>query len=57
MANGAHLIYPATFTDTQNGKRVVYQGIGTLVLRRMGEAWAFTGSAWAWGVNSHLAKK
>jgi ketosteroid isomerase-like protein len=52
----AYLIYPATFTDTQEGKQVVYRGIGTMTLKRTTHGWVFTGSAWAWGANSLLAK-
>ncbi len=52
----AYSIYPATFTDTQNGKLVVYKGVGTMTLRKTQRGWVFTGSAWAWGVNNLLAK-
>jgi len=52
----AYLIYPATFTDTQEGKQVVYKGIGTMTLKKTKHGWIFTGSAWAWGANSLLAK-
>ena len=54
--NHAYLIYPATFTDTQEGKQVVYKGIGTMTLQKVQRGWVFTGSAWAWGANSLLAK-
>jgi hypothetical protein len=52
----AYLIYPATFTDTQGGKKVVYKGIGTMTLEKRQHGWFFTGSAWAWGVNSLTAQ-
>ena len=51
-ASHAYVIYPATFTDTQKGKQVVYKGTWTMTLQRTKRGWAFTGSASAWGVNS-----
>ena len=48
----AYAIYPATFTDTQKGKSVVYNGTWTMTLQRTQGGWMFTGSAAAWGVNS-----
>ncbi len=52
--NGAHayLIYPATFSDTQDGKPVVYKGTWTITLTKTKDGWVFTGSASAWGVNN-----
>jgi len=50
--NHAYLIYPATFSDTQQGKPVVYRGTWTITLEAQGNAWVFTGSASAWGVNN-----
>jgi ketosteroid isomerase-like protein len=47
----AYMIYPATFTDTQKGKPVVYQGSWTMTLRKTPGGWVFTGSASAWGGN------
>ena len=52
----AYFIYPATFTDTQGGKFVVYNGIGTMTLKLTRLGWLFTGSAWAWGANTLLAR-
>jgi len=51
-AGHAYLIYPATFTDTQEGKQVTYKGTWTLTLQRTKGKWVFTGSASAWGVNT-----
>jgi len=48
----AYLIYPATFSDTQQGEPVVYKGTWTMTLEKTEDGWAFTGSASAWGVNS-----
>ena len=50
--NHAYLIYPATFSDTQQGKPVVYNGTWTITLETNGDGWSVTGSASAWGVNS-----
>lgn len=50
--NHAYLIYPATFSDTQQGKPIVYKGTWTITLETKGDGWVFTGSASAWGVNS-----
>lgn len=52
----AYFIYPATFTDTQRGNSVVYKGIGTLTLKLTRCRRLFTGSAWAWGANTLLAR-
>jgi ketosteroid isomerase-like protein len=48
----AYVIYPATFTDMQKGKEVVYKGTWTMTLRKGKGGWVFTGSASAWGVNT-----
>lgn len=48
----AYLIYPATFSDTQQGKPVIYKGTWTITLEAQGNGWTVTGSASAWGVNS-----
>lgn len=50
--NDAYVIYPSTFTDTQDGKPVVYKGTMTMTLRKTAQGWVFTGAASAWGVNS-----
>jgi hypothetical protein len=52
--NGSHAyeIYPATFTDAQNGKPVVYKGTWTIALVKTGRGWAITGSAAAWTENN-----
>jgi len=50
--NHAYLIYPATFSDTQQGEPVVYTGTWTITLETKGDGWVVTGSASAWGVNS-----
>jgi ketosteroid isomerase-like protein len=52
MGDRAYSIYPATFTDTQKGKPVVYKGTWTMTLQKTHGGWVFTGSASAWGVNS-----
>jgi ketosteroid isomerase-like protein len=52
MGSHAYFIYPATFSDTQKGKPVVYKGHWTMTLQKAGSRWVFTGSASAWGVNS-----
>ena len=52
MGTHAYVIYPATFTHTQKGKPVVYNGHWTMTLRKTGGRWVFTGLASAWGVNS-----
>jgi hypothetical protein len=50
-ADRAYMIYPATFTDTQKGKPVVYKGSWTITLQKRRSGWVFTGSASAWGGN------
>ncbi len=42
--DNAYYIYPATFSDTQAGKPVVYKGRWTMTLHRIGGRWRFTGS-------------
>ena len=51
-AQSAYMLYPATFTDTQRGKQVIYKGTWTMALQKTKRGWVFTGSASAWGVNS-----
>ena len=48
----AYFIYPSTFSDTQNGKPIVYKGTMTMTLRKTRHGWVFTGAASAWGVNT-----
>ncbi|MEO7041488.1 MAG: hypothetical protein ABI035_04435 [Gemmatimonadaceae bacterium] len=50
--NRAYIIYPATFSDTQKGKSVVYKGTMTMTLKKTKNGWVFTGAASAWGVNN-----
>lgn len=50
-ADRAYMIYPATFTDTQKGKKIVYIGSWTMTLEKRRNGWVFTGSASAWGGN------
>ena len=45
----AYMIYPATFTNVQNGKTVVYKGTWTMTLRKARGGWTFTGSSSNWG--------
>jgi hypothetical protein len=49
--NHAYLVYPVTFTDTQNGKAASYKGFMALTLQKMTSGWIFTGIASAWGTN------
>jgi len=44
----AYMIYPATFSDQEQGKPVVYRGTWTLTLQKTASGWVFTGSASAW---------
>lgn len=44
----AYVIYPITFTDAQNGKRMFYKGVWTLTLLKTPTGWKFTGAASAW---------
>jgi hypothetical protein len=44
----AYVIYPATFSDTEKGKPVVYKGSWTMTLQKSSSRWVFTGSASAW---------
>lgn len=50
--NRAYVIYPSTFTDTQNGKSVIYKGTWTMTLLKTKRGWAFSGSAAAWTENN-----
>jgi hypothetical protein len=47
----AYMIYPATFTDVQNGKTAVYKGTWTMTLHKARGGWTFTGSSANWGGN------
>jgi hypothetical protein len=47
----AYMIYPATFTNVQKGKTVVYKGTWTMTLRKARGGWTFTGSSSNWGGN------
>src|SRR5262249_10243662 len=47
-ANSAYLIYPVTFTDAPNGKKVTYKGAMAVTLERTQNGWVFTGIASAW---------
>ena len=44
----AYMIYPATFSDKENGKPVTYRGTWTITLQKSPRGWAITGSASAW---------
>jgi hypothetical protein len=46
--NTAYMIYPATFSDKENGKPVVYRGTWTITLKKVRASWVITGSASAW---------
>ncbi len=48
----AYIIYPVTFTNTQDGKAVVYKGEWTITLRRSKARWEITGSASAYSENN-----
>jgi hypothetical protein len=52
----AYFICLAIFADTPDDESVVYRSVGTVVLKEMRHPRAFTGSLWAWGANSLLAK-
>jgi hypothetical protein len=47
-ADHAYMIYPATFSDAENGKPVVYRGSWTMTLQEVSGHWAVTGSGSAW---------
>jgi ketosteroid isomerase-like protein len=47
-ADHAYVIYPATFSDKEKGKPVLYKGAWTMTLRKTSGRWAFTGSSSAW---------
>lgn len=46
--NYAYAIYPVTFTDAPNGKKVTYKGTMTVTLEKTQSGWVFTGIASAW---------
>jgi hypothetical protein len=46
--NYAYVIYPLTFTDAPNGKKVTYKGTMTVTLEKTQSGWVFTGVASAW---------
>ncbi len=48
QGNYAYLIYPVTFTDAPNGKKVAYKGSMTVTLEKTQSSWVFTGVASAW---------
>jgi ketosteroid isomerase-like protein len=47
----AYLVYPAKFTDQEDGKPVAYIGTWTITLRKAGNRWLVTGSGSNWGGN------
>jgi hypothetical protein len=48
--NYAYVVYPVTFTDAPNGKKVSYKGTMTVTLEKTQRGWVFTGVASAWTV-------
>ena len=46
-----YLVYPATFSDKENGTPVAYKGTWTITLQKMANRWAITGSGSNWGGN------
>ena len=44
-----YLVYPATFSDKEDGKPVTYNGTWTITLQRIGKRWEITGSGSNWG--------
>ena len=44
----AYVIYPVTFTDAPNGRKVTYKGTMTVTLEKTPTGWVFTGVASAW---------
>ena len=49
--NRVYLVYPATFSDKEGGKPVVYTGTWTITLQKSATSWAITGSRSNWGGN------
>ena len=47
--NRSYFVYPATFSDKENGKVVVYNGTWTITLLKTNGRWAITGSGSNWG--------
>ena len=45
----AYLVYPAVFTDQENGVPVTYRGTWTMTLKKARGAWRITGTASNWG--------
>jgi ketosteroid isomerase-like protein len=50
-AGRAYVVYPATFSDTQNGKSFVYKGTMTVTLKKTKDGWVITGQGSAWGID------
>lgn len=48
IGSTAYVIYPATFSDKENGKPVTYKGTWTITLKKARGSWVITGSASAW---------
>ncbi len=44
-----YLVYPATFSDKEDGKPVTYKGTWTITLEKSANRWAITGSGSNWG--------
>jgi hypothetical protein len=40
--------YPATFSDAENGKSMVYRGSWTMTLQKVSGHWVINGSGSAW---------
>ena len=49
--NSAYLVYPATFSDKEGGKPVIYTGTWTITLQKTRDRWTITGSGSNWGGN------
>ncbi|HXS05595.1 MAG TPA: hypothetical protein VN723_02300 [Rhizomicrobium sp.] len=47
----AYATYPATFSDVQKGKPVVYKGNWAITLQKISGAWIITGSGSAWTID------
>ena len=47
--NRSYVVYPATFSDKEDGKVVVYNGTWTITLLKVNGRWAITGSGSNWG--------
>lgn len=44
----AYAVYPATFSDNEKDKSVVYKGFWAMTLHKTTRGWVFTGSGSAW---------